>query len=419
MTRRPARTTNAGFTLLEVMLVAVLATVILSALWAVLGTYEKLFTRGQSRMERAQLLLSVSEQIRTDLQSTIPDTATTMPGATASVRRFGLFGSERSVQLDVLQIATNQLPSLAAADADPSGDNASRNTPSMTSRIIAASAGDSGSDRSPKAFELRTIQYRMKQPAGSSLAAAAEPSGLVRRELDWETPTASAGSTGSPRPRMASAASVRGNASGRQRGFSIAGATTETNALDGDSDALDPNDPTTTLVPEVANLSFRYYDGGSWSTDWNSLTRHSLPVAVEVTISLANPDETASAKTSASAKSGVRGKGTDVAASNIVATNDSADAEKHQFVVFLSSTALAKSPESRRPSAFGVQPSGSSAFPLPPPGPPPAAPRNSASPGPRPPRGASPNQGGNAGDFSPDNMRSGPSQSDQWMRSGR
>jgi len=39
-------------------------------------------------------------------------------------------------------------------------------------------------------------------------------------------------------------------------------------------------------VPEVVRLQFRYFDGNGWTSQWSSLSRKSLPVAVEVTVQL-------------------------------------------------------------------------------------------------------------------------------------
>jgi hypothetical protein len=45
-------------------------------------------------------------------------------------------------------------------------------------------------------------------------------------------------------------------------------------------------DDGTTHLPEVRSAAFRYFDGQTWSDSWNSLQRGSLPVAVEVQLSL-------------------------------------------------------------------------------------------------------------------------------------
>jgi hypothetical protein len=42
----------------------------------------------------------------------------------------------------------------------------------------------------------------------------------------------------------------------------------------------------TLLAPEVNRLEFRFYDGTSWYTEWDSEQMESLPVAVEITVGI-------------------------------------------------------------------------------------------------------------------------------------
>jgi hypothetical protein len=48
------------------------------------------------------------------------------------------------------------------------------------------------------------------------------------------------------------------------------------------------------LAPEVTSLTFRYYDGTQWLESWDSYQQGGLPVAIEVTLVVASPqDDTA------------------------------------------------------------------------------------------------------------------------------
>ena len=60
---------NAGFTLLEVLLTAILSATLLAGLWSLFGTYLRLFESGQARVERAQLLRALTRQISDDLHA--------------------------------------------------------------------------------------------------------------------------------------------------------------------------------------------------------------------------------------------------------------------------------------------------------------------------------------------------------------
>ena len=43
------------------------------------------------------------------------------------------------------------------------------------------------------------------------------------------------------------------------------------------------------LAPEVASISFEYFDGVSWTTTWDSATSNSIPNAVRITIDFSPP----------------------------------------------------------------------------------------------------------------------------------
>src|SRR5262249_37363682 len=45
-------------------------------------------------------------------------------------------------------------------------------------------------------------------------------------------------------------------------------------------------------APEVAGFGIRYFDGATWSLEWDSVARKGLPVAIEVAMQLRTIDET-------------------------------------------------------------------------------------------------------------------------------
>ena len=55
---------RAGFTLLELLVAVVLAAVLMTGLWNLFGTYERLFSRGQDQAEQTQLARTLLEQIK-------------------------------------------------------------------------------------------------------------------------------------------------------------------------------------------------------------------------------------------------------------------------------------------------------------------------------------------------------------------
>lgn len=260
--RRP-RGGSRGFTLFEVILATALAATLLLGLWSLFSIFAKLFEEGQAKTETSQLARALLDQLATDLQSAIQDpipAASSKTRTSTPLRRFTLSGSGHELRLDVLQ--------LTPLEGNP-------NPVSDSEQLL----GESSSARVP---ELRTVFYTFREPSSAADPAMADPTGdtlpgLLRRELDFETPVTEQRVGG---PAGASAGS---------QGLVGEGAPEEPGA----TDSLTPRaiDDSALWAPEVVRLDFRYFDGSGWSSQWNSLTRKSLPVAVEVTMQLGTVGE--------------------------------------------------------------------------------------------------------------------------------
>jgi prepilin-type N-terminal cleavage/methylation domain-containing protein len=231
-----------GFTLVEMLVATALCSVLLAALWGLYSTYADLFERGQMRVERSQLCRALMQQLADDLRCAIQDP---LPGRDAAelrgapLRRFSFSGSANELRVDILQVGWRPRGASAATDA----------------------TGPTAEPAGPRVPELRTVHYAFAGPSGTESPPPGH-AGLVRREFDFETPlpVAVAGDPEASLPRA-------GNP------------------------AEDPaEDPHTTWVPEVVAVGFRYFDGKGWTSGWNSIQRKSLPVAVEVTLRLTDPD---------------------------------------------------------------------------------------------------------------------------------
>lgn len=255
-----------GFTLVEMLLATSLCAVLLGALWMLMSTYGDLFDKGQQQVERVQLCRALLEQIADDLRSAIQDP---LPGTTnetagaAQRRRFGLFGSSRELRFDMLQL-----------------------TPYQGNPVpVGRSAGGSEETRTARVPELRTVHYTFLVPDASDESPEPSRHGLVRSELDFETPldpTTAPDAAGAPGAAGAPDAAGDPNA----------------------ADDPDVGDDTQLWVPEVTSLQFRYFDGRGWSDAWNSLERKSLPAAVEIQLQLADLPPRGARGGSAVARSG-------------------------------------------------------------------------------------------------------------------
>jgi hypothetical protein len=261
------------------MVTLAVSAVLLLSLWTLLGTYAKLFTTGQTMAVHAQVVRGVFQQLTDDLHGAIQDTADSSGSATA--RRFGLFGSAHTLQIDVLQPPHLRPGSVAAHPLD----------------LLDQS-------RSGPALELRTVAYTFVDSSGADASQAASQCGLLRREFDWETPTvpsdagaqpsdnsaSSPGATTVPLPSSADGSTpTPDNSAGLPGaggvGSDSGGAPAELSYLQ--QLAINPDDDTVTWIPEILALEFRYFDGTAWSSTWSSIDHKSLPVAVEVVVQLA------------------------------------------------------------------------------------------------------------------------------------
>jgi len=259
--RRLARDAR-GFTLLELLLAMALGATLLAGLWSLFSIYTKLFETGQAKVERSQLARALLEQLAEDLQSAIQDPiveAPTEARTSTPLRRFVLDGSSRRLRLDILQVTPLE------GNPTPVGDS---------ERAFREPSA-------PRVPELRTVYYTFQGPLVSPDANPEDLPGLVRRELDFETPYADPDSSG-----------LEGQS---------AGLGTSAGELPDDDEAGEPSSPESFTpdrvddsimwVPEVVRLEFRYFDGSGWTSQWNSLARQALPVAVEVALEMGTADQ--------------------------------------------------------------------------------------------------------------------------------
>jgi len=246
--------------LLEILLTTVLSATLLAVLWGLFGIYEKLFDEGQRKASQTQLVRSLMQQLTDDLHSAIEDAPMDDPseelseffGQQTSVRRFGLLGTRTTLRIDVLQVVPlDEGPML---DADVTG----------SSRDVSAL----------QVPELRTVYYEFTEPGAAGEDALGAPDtpmarrGLTRYELDFETPYDDAFSwpLGADGSDGTGSLDAPASVSSEQAGEAL------------------PADDSIIRVPEVVGIEFRYFDGNGWSSQWDSLQRQSLPVAVEVTM---------------------------------------------------------------------------------------------------------------------------------------
>lgn len=266
-----------GFTLLEVLLAAILSAVLLAVLWGVFSVYLRLFETGPAQTEQVQLARTLLQQLSDDLQSAIEDGPGEDPQATwpgpasgsGSVRRFGLLGTAHALRMDVLQVMPlEEAPSLSGDVADTLRGVTVRQVPELRTIFYT--------------FQPRDFFANADQIAAEQTDPEAKP-GLTRRELDYETPYADAQDALAGR-RLPGATTSRARNSTSE---------ISTDPLSDELLDAELQDDSTTWVPEVVGLEFRYFDGNGFRSDWDSLQQQSLPAAVEVTMQFSSLDELA------------------------------------------------------------------------------------------------------------------------------
>jgi Tfp pilus assembly protein PilV len=285
-----------AFTLLEVLLASALAATLLIGLWSLLNMQTRLFARAPARMEQCQLVRALYQQIADDLHTSIfipaddpakvtrfleagspggaaaaqgaaGTSALTSDGTTATVvasgtgRPSALIGTGQSLHLQVMQVPL-PLP-------QPQTQTIAIEQPGR------AAAGDT----SPRVPELRDVSYTFHPPGVIGVDSLTYHAGLIRREITWDAADSQTGTASVPwifRPESSDPATDTEDMGLGQ---------TDPNSV---PIAGTPRRDLVTYVPEVVGIEFRYFDGSSWSSGWDSHQRRALPVAVEVMVDFGN-----------------------------------------------------------------------------------------------------------------------------------
>jgi prepilin-type N-terminal cleavage/methylation domain-containing protein len=206
-----------------------------------------------------------------------PNTLTGGDLATTSLRPAGLYGSATFLQIDVVQPAM-----LAPKKHDPEVQLLDPESPSQ-------------------ADELKTVIYTFEEYRDPANPTVEPTTRLVRQELSWAQAHPARGSerslTDSREPLAPGPTDSLTDSSGPAGLVSTKKfeptQPEDPSGIDPLSESSEFETGTATTIPEVFEFALRYFDGAVWSEEWDSASRKSLPVAIEVSFRLQSPEEAA------------------------------------------------------------------------------------------------------------------------------
>lgn len=262
------RASRQGFNLLEVLLAAALTAVLVMIISQALNTYYRSTVTSRVELERSRLVRAIQRQIASDIRnvtfafqkeasasstvssSTSTSTSSSSTTGTSSTGGTGTSGtssgSSSSTTTDETTTTTISVvgadDQLAAGSAGVVGDIANLKLHVSLPRMETQIFSDAEYYAATTSSDLRQICYYWM--AGGSLdnqTGETSQSGLARYEADrLEATFAETSGKALAMPKI--------------------------------------------LAPEIASVSFRYFDGLTWLESWDSPTMQALPRAIEVTL---------------------------------------------------------------------------------------------------------------------------------------
>ncbi|MHB0956029.1 MAG: PulJ/GspJ family protein [Pirellulaceae bacterium] len=312
---------RSGYTLLELLIVGMLVSVLMVGVWSLFRTWSGLYERGERQVLRMQLVRSLCDQFTDDVHAATQviaprpwqgPSASTPPTPGGSPETSGGGNMALMGESDWLMLEVVQSPNPWQAATEERGDTAT-DVRSEGATLAAP--------------ELRLVLYTFAPPESEALEslslaveemAAADDTEMVGGEAEEETPFAgllrvavaqeyltawsaaaenrveAGGSSSAPREAIFWVRDevIGGGTSNDELGSVSGSAFGSAQAADADSDLqasiLERDD-----VAEVEWFEFRYFDGASWQSSWNSLSQGRLPVAIEMRFELKIEDPVA------------------------------------------------------------------------------------------------------------------------------
>ena len=288
-----------GFTLLEIVLALGLASLLLAALYTALQMHWSSSSLGQVEMERSQVARALFRRIETDLRSVVfrdaALTSSTDDGSSSSST--GTSSGSTSSSGTSTPSSSSSTGGGSSTSSGSSGSNDSSSTGSSSGSTSSSSTATTTENYSTQKTGLfgdaQTLVVHCSLPSraanfgsatgGSANATVAGYTGGDMQSVAYFL----AGSNSTLAQQLSgSATSSLGQVSGLAR---LQGDRMAMQAADESGDLSSMSSGVKLLAPEVAAISFEYFDGVSWTTTWDSGTSNSIPNAIRITIDFQPP----------------------------------------------------------------------------------------------------------------------------------
>lgn len=251
---------RSGFTLIEMLIALSLSLVLISAIYSAVSLHWRYEQVGRERIDRAQVSLAVLRLLTEDIGSVM----FTPP-------------SDVSQEEEETAAASTSLTTPTTSTTTTTPEEGATTTDSTQASLgIVGTADQLQLDISQPARE-DFVPDKSNDPSGASLPATSDS---VRVTWGMITPTTALADDSGRRSLTINPALARQLAD-RLRG--VVEVEEDANNDVALSDA-------SILAREIVSLQFRYYDGYSWVTEWDSVTQERLPRAIEVTIGFIKQD---------------------------------------------------------------------------------------------------------------------------------
>jgi type II secretory pathway component PulJ len=298
-----SRPLRAGITLLELLLALALTGVVMVIISMAMQLFLRTLDTRRADVEQAQIARAVLQHIAADIRNAVWYEPLDV-SAIGSLAATGAGSSVEEAEADSQTSADEENTDPQSSRSQSSNQGASRNSegalpdastlpdgledlldtePSENVADIAATlAPASAPGLYGNQFELqidcsrlpRVDQYAAASVGSDSEAAPSVPSDVKTVAYFLRTDDLM---------QDAAVSSFGSNANGLVR-RELDRAAASFSARDG---SLDPSQhPGQLLAPEITYLEFRYFDGSSWYTEWDSQQMGGLPTAIEITIGI-------------------------------------------------------------------------------------------------------------------------------------